>query len=147
VRIGELARELGVTADTLRFYEKSGMLPGPVRGENGYREYGAGDVERLRLLVELRRLDIPVQDAARMATWCQTGHCLETSAELPGALRERRGSIAARIDALRALDARLAALERHLTLTELPMAGAGGPCCAAAAAVETPFTTAARAAG
>src|SRR6188472_4189518 len=62
MRIGELARELGVSADTLRFSEKSGLLPGPGRGENGYREYGAADVERLRLVVELRRLDIPVPD-------------------------------------------------------------------------------------
>ena len=139
MRIGELARELGVSADTLRFYEKSGLLPGPGRGENGYREYGPAEIERLRLVVELRRLDIPAPDAARMAGWCQTGHCLETSAELPSALAERRASIAARITALRALDDRLAALERHLSLAELPMAGSEGPCCAAAAAIEAPF--------
>jgi len=137
MRIGELARELGVSADTLRFYEKSGLLPGPGRGENGYREYGAVDVERLRLVVELRRLDIPAPDAARMASWCQTGHCGETSTELPMALADRRASIAVRIASLRALDDRLAALERHLTLAELPIAGVGGPCCPAAAVIET----------
>ena len=143
MRIGELARELGVSADTLRFYEKSGLLPGPGRGENGYREYDAADVERLRLVVELRRLDIPAPDAARMACWCQTGHCLETSTELPHAIAARRLAIAERIAGLRDLDGRLAALEHHLALTELPMAGAEGPCCAAAAAVETPRVMAA----
>jgi DNA-binding transcriptional MerR regulator len=137
MRIGELARELGVSADTLRFYEKSGLLPGPGRGENGYREYGPPDVERLRLVVELRRLDIPAPDAARMAGWCQTGHCLETSAELPQAIADRRSAIAERIAGLRDLDGRLGALERHLSLTQLPMAGAEGPCCSAAAAVES----------
>jgi DNA-binding transcriptional MerR regulator len=136
MRIGELANELGVSADTLRFYEKSGLLPGPERGENGYRDYGPADVERLRLVVELRRLDIPAPDAARMAGWCQTGHCLETSTELPEALAARRSAIAARIAGLRALDDRLAALEHHLSLAELPMAGSEGPCCTTAALVE-----------
>ena len=74
MRIGELAGELGVSSDTLRFYERSGLLPRPPRGENGYRDYGALDVERLRLIIELRRLDIPIADAGRIAHWCQSGH-------------------------------------------------------------------------
>ena len=136
MRIGELAGELGVSADTLRFYERSGLLPRPQRGENGYRDYGPLDAERLRLIVELRRLDIPIADAARVAHWCQSGHCSETSAELPELLSVRRGVIRDRIDGLERLDRRLAGLQRHLALVELPMAGAVGPCCAAAAAVE-----------
>lgn len=35
MRIGELARELGVSTDTLRFYEREGWLPHPARAENG----------------------------------------------------------------------------------------------------------------
>jgi DNA-binding transcriptional MerR regulator len=137
VRIGELARELGVSADTLRFYERSGLLPRPQRGENGYRDYGPLDAERLRLIIELRRLDIPIADAARVAHWCQSGHCSETSAELPELLSFRRGVIRDRIDGLERLDRRLADLQEHLLLVELPMAGSTGPCCAAAAAIES----------
>ena len=135
MRIGELANELGVSSDTLRFYERSGLLPRPSRGENGYRDYGALDVERLRLIIELRRLDIPIADAGRIAHWCQSGHCSETSAELPDLLGARRVVIQDRIDGLRALDKRLAALQGHLSLAELPMVGESGPCCAAAAAI------------
>lgn len=135
MRIGALANELGVSSDTLRFYERSGLLPRPSRGENGYREYGALDVERLRLIIELRRLDIPIADAGRIAHWCQSGHCSETSAELPDLLGERRAVIQERIAGLRALDQRLGELQRHLSLAELPLVGESGPCCAAAAVI------------
>lgn len=133
--IGELSRHLGVSADTLRFYERSGILPRPPRGENGYREYGPAELERVRLLLDLRRLELPLDEAARLAGWCQAGHCTETTAELPQVIATKRGELKARIAGLEALDARLASLERHLHLAPLPMAGGGGACCAAAAAV------------
>jgi MerR family mercuric resistance operon transcriptional regulator len=136
MRIGELARELGVSADTLRFYERDGLLPRPPRGENGYRAYGAVDRERVRLLLDLRRLDVPLPEAASLAAWCQSGHCMETTDALPQVMQVRRAAIRERIAGLEALDRRLALLEAHLSLTELPMAGASGPCCAAAAAIE-----------
>ena len=67
MRIGELARAVGVSTDTVRFYERSGWLPRASRRDNAYREYGAPDVEHLRLLIDLRRLDVPLEDAARIA--------------------------------------------------------------------------------
>ena len=136
MRIGELAGELGVSADTIRFYEREGLLPRPPRTESGYRDYGPVDVERIRLMLELRRLDIPVADAARIAGWCQTGHCGETTTALPLLIGARRAAVQERIAGLEQLDARLAALESHLSLVPLPMAGEAGPCCGAAAAVE-----------
>jgi DNA-binding transcriptional MerR regulator len=132
VRIGELARQVGVTPDTVRFYERAGWLPRVVRGENGYREYAAADAEHLRLLIDLRRLDIPLDNAARLARSCHSGHCEDTTAALPSVIADRRAEIATRIDGLRALDARLADLERHLVRRRpLPIAAAG-PCCDAA---------------
>lgn len=138
MRIGALARQLGVSTDTIRFYEKSGVLPRPARQrDNNYRDYGDTDREHLRLLIDLRRLEIPLDDAARIAGWCHAGHCGETTTELPTLLADRRASIAARIEGLRALDARLADLERHLAgrRRALTVLGAGAPCCDAASAV------------
>lgn len=137
MQIGQLARELAVSADTLRFYERNGLLPRPARAENGYREYGPRELERARLLLDLRRLDIPLSDAARIAGWCQEGHCADASTALPAVLAARRRAIRERIAGLRALDRRLAELQSHLELAELPMAGATAPCCAVAAAVTT----------
>ncbi len=114
MRIGELAKRVGVSADTVRFYERSGLLPPPPRRDNDYREYGEADAEHLRLLIDLRRLDLPLEDAARIASWCHSGHCTDATTALPTLIAARRADIAARIDGLHALDARLAALERHL---------------------------------
>jgi len=138
MRIGELAREVGVSTDTVRFYERSGWLPRAARADNAYREYRQPDVEHLRLLIDLRRLDVPLEDAARIASWCHAGHCTESIAELPRLIGERRADIADRIAGLQALDARLAGLQGHLDRPpprSLPVMDATGPCCEAAEAV------------
>ena len=137
MRIGELARQVGVSTDTVRFYERSGRLPRAARRDNDYREYGAPDVEHLRLLIDLRRLNVPLEDAARIAGWCHAGHCADTSAELPRLIDERRADIAERIAGLEALDARLAGLGRHLGkgTRSLAVLEVGGACCEAAGAV------------
>jgi DNA-binding transcriptional MerR regulator len=138
MRIGELADRIGVSTDTVRFYERSGWLPRASRRENAYREYSEADVEHLQLLIDLRRLDLPLDDAARIASWCHSGHCDESTAELPHLIAERRADVASRIAGLQALDARLASLERHLgrtTSRSLAVVDPGGPCCEAADAV------------
>jgi DNA-binding transcriptional MerR regulator len=137
MRIGELAQQVGVSTDTIRFYERSGWLPRASRQENRYREYGEQDVEHLRLLIDLRRLDIPLEDAGRIAGWCHSGHCSDTTAELPGLIGERRAEIADRIAGLQALDARLAGLDRHLARSRrsLQVLSSSSACCEAAGEV------------
>jgi DNA-binding transcriptional MerR regulator len=136
MRIGELAQRVGVSTDTVRFYERSGLLPRPSRQDNNYRDYSEADAEHLRLLIDLRRLDLPLDDAARIAGWCHSGHCADTSTELPMLIASRRAEIAARIDGLRALDDRLAALSRHLGRPGRQLSVViGGACCDAADAV------------
>jgi DNA-binding transcriptional MerR regulator len=154
MRIGELAERVGVPADTVRFYEKEGWLPRPVRQANGYRNYGDADVEHLRLLVDLRRLEMPLDDAARLASWCHAGHCAMTTSELPVLIARRRAELADRVARLRELDARLADLERHVASggpgvdravalprrpgrAPLAVIEPAAPCCDAAAAVTT----------
>ena len=50
LRSGELAREAGVSTDTLRHYERKGVLAAPQRSANGYRVYPASALERVRLV-------------------------------------------------------------------------------------------------
>jgi DNA-binding transcriptional MerR regulator len=136
MRIGELAREVGVSTDTVRFYERSGWLPRASRRDNAYRDYGAPDVEHLRLLIDLRRLDVPLEDAARIASWCHSGHCADATTELPRLIGQRRAEIAERIAGLEALDARLVGLLGHLGRPQRrALAVVDGPCCEAADAV------------
>ena len=137
MRIGQLARRVGVSTDTVRFYERSGALPRATRRANDYREYGDADAEHLRLLIDLRRLEIPLEDAARIASWCHSGHCTDATGELPQLIAGRRAEIAERIAGLVGLDARLAGLERHLSHPRRTLAviGSRAACCEAAAAV------------
>jgi DNA-binding transcriptional MerR regulator len=136
MRIGELARQLGVSADTLRFYEREGWLPRPERAENGYRDYRANDLEHLRLLLDLRRIDLPLEEAARLASWCHAGHCESTSSSLPAVIARRRADLNTRMEDLRQLDERLAELQGHLTAeVGLSVIGSPAPCCSSAAAI------------
>lgn len=130
MRIGDLAQSVGVSADTIRFYERAGSLPRVGRGANGYRDYSTADAEHLRMLIALRRLGIPLGEAATLARSCHSGHCEDTTASLPDTIARQRQEIAARIAALRVLDERLGTLERHVR-RELPVAGATSACCAA----------------
>ena len=137
MRIGELAQRIGVSTDTVRFYERAGWLPRPERRANDYREYAEADVEHLRLLIDLRRLEIPLEDAGRIAAWCHAGHCGDTTAELPALIERQRTDIAERMAGMRALDARLEALQRHLARSRpaLNVLTGGAPCCDVAHAV------------
>ena len=114
MRIGGLARELGVTTKALRFYEERGLLPRPARVANGYREFGPEDVARLRVLVGLRRLDVPLDEAAELAGLCADGQCERVADGVRSAIAVRRAQIARRSSELAGLDAELARLDAAL---------------------------------
>ena len=114
VRIGALARQLGSTPEAIRYYERNGLLPEPARTRNGYRDYSEQDVARLRLLIGLRELDLPLDQAASLARMCAAGQCIEVTAELREGLAAKRGEVAHRMDDLRFLDGRLALLAGQL---------------------------------
>ena len=82
MQIGELARQAGTTTKAVRFYESAGLLPAPPRTPNGYRRYTSADMERLRLLVGLRSLDLPLDRAGELAVVCVAGDCERVSTEL-----------------------------------------------------------------
>ncbi|MVW72953.1 MULTISPECIES: Cd(II)/Pb(II)-responsive transcriptional regulator [unclassified Bordetella] len=58
MKIGELAKTAGTTVETVRYYEKEGLLPEPERTLSNYRSYGAAHLERLRLIRNCRALDM-----------------------------------------------------------------------------------------
>lgn len=56
MKIGELARRSGVKSETIRYYEKIGLLPRPARTSSNYRDYGREDAERLAFIRHARGL-------------------------------------------------------------------------------------------
>jgi DNA-binding transcriptional MerR regulator len=63
MKIGEIAKQAGVTVDTVRFYERVGVLPAPARTESGYRDYEPAVVERIQLTRELQAIGFTLADA------------------------------------------------------------------------------------
>jgi DNA-binding transcriptional MerR regulator len=63
MKIGEVAKQAGVTVDTVRFYERVGVLPAPARTESGYRDYVPDTVARIRLTRELQGIGFTLSDA------------------------------------------------------------------------------------
>ncbi|MTJ04010.1 MAG: helix-turn-helix domain-containing protein [Sediminimonas qiaohouensis] len=59
---GELARETGCNIETIRYYEKTGLLPDPPRTAAGYRIYSASHLGRLRFILRARELGFPMED-------------------------------------------------------------------------------------
>lgn len=120
MRISILARQLGTTPHAIRFWEQRGLLPAPARTAIGYRQYSDADAERLRLLIGLRQLDIPLEPAAKLASMCAAGRCKEVSGELRALLVEKRQELARRVDELRYLDRRMAHLAGQLEAGATP---------------------------
>jgi DNA-binding transcriptional MerR regulator len=63
VRTGEVAAEAGVNVQTLRYYERRGLLPEPARRDSGYRVYGADAVRIVRLVKRAQELRFGLREA------------------------------------------------------------------------------------
>lgn len=75
MKIGEAARAAGLTAKQVRFYDDTGVIRRPLRAANGYRDFSAGEVERLVLVRRLRELDLPLLEIRDIVAFCFEGRC------------------------------------------------------------------------
>ncbi|MGI5292978.1 MerR family transcriptional regulator [Nonomuraea polychroma] len=62
MQIGEVAREAGVSVDTVRFYERRGVLPAARRKPSGYRMFSESAVERIRMAKALQELGFTLDE-------------------------------------------------------------------------------------
>jgi Hg(II)-responsive transcriptional regulator len=100
MKIGTLAKRADVAIDTVRYYERQGLLPAPVRLASGYRDYTDGDVARLRFIRRAKALGF---------TLGEIGELLALSARRDG---DMAGMKAAAQQKLADVDAKLAELQR-----------------------------------
>lgn len=66
--IGEIADAAGVAAQTVRFYERRGLLPPPERGSNGYRTYDETVLSRLRFIRTAQAADLTLDEISSIMT-------------------------------------------------------------------------------
>ena len=88
--IQEVSRKTGLTAHTLRYYEKEGLISGVERTQGGFRQYTDEDLERLGLICCLKNTGMSIQEIARFVQLTHEGdHTLEERVELLRVHRER----------------------------------------------------------
>ncbi|HEX8338372.1 MAG TPA: heavy metal-responsive transcriptional regulator [Pyrinomonadaceae bacterium] len=107
-RAGELARAAGVSTDTLRHYERKGVLAAPRRSANGYREYPPGALERVLLVRRALAFGFTLDELARVLRTRERGGvpCREVRALAAGKLEE----VESRLRELRELRVELRAI-------------------------------------
>jgi Cd(II)/Pb(II)-responsive transcriptional regulator len=62
MKIGELAKRTDCEVETIRYYEREGLLPRPQRSDGNYRQYGEADAERLSFIRHCRSLGMSLDD-------------------------------------------------------------------------------------
>lgn len=108
MRIGELAQATGVDIETVRYYEKIGLLPAPARAGNGYRDYGQPQLERLAFIRHCRALDIPLAEIQQLLNLLKRPEA--DCSGVDNLVDHQLGRVRARLKSLRALERQLLAL-------------------------------------
>jgi len=75
MRVAELGAAVGMSPDTIRYYEKAGLLPPPERTQSGYRQYDATAVDRLLFIQGAQRLGLKLGDIRDLLAIRDTGVC------------------------------------------------------------------------
>jgi MerR family mercuric resistance operon transcriptional regulator len=78
--IGGLARAVGVNVETIRFYQRRGLLPEPKRQRGTVRRYTAADVARVRFIKSAQRLGFSLDEVADLLRLEDGTHCDEARA-------------------------------------------------------------------
>ncbi|WP_339750880.1 Cd(II)/Pb(II)-responsive transcriptional regulator [uncultured Marinobacter sp.] len=108
MRIGQLARSVGVDTQTIRFYEQQGLLPPPDRQENGYRVYTEKHGERLAFIRRCRILDLSLAEIHELQSYQDNPH--QPCTAVNALLDERISHVRSQITALQALGKQLVSL-------------------------------------
>ncbi|MBN8502109.1 MAG: Cd(II)/Pb(II)-responsive transcriptional regulator [Sphingomonadales bacterium] len=108
MRIGELGQATGVDIETIRHYEKIGLLSPPAREANGYRNYDAAHVERLAFIRHCRALDMPLAEVKRLLDF--VAHPEADCGDINRLIEEQLGRVRERLSSMQALEKQLVAL-------------------------------------
>src|SRR5215218_2667550 len=98
LKIGELARQTGLSIKTIRYYESRGLLEQPPRTQGGYRLYGPEEVARLRFVRRAKMLGLTleeIRELVELAVRCNEGEIVPRLEEvLEAKLKETERKIA-----------------------------------------------------
>ena len=111
--IADAARATGVSAYTLRYYERVGLIDGVDRADSGHRRYDDADLAWIEVLQCLRATGMPIRRILRYAELVRAGEGNES--DRLALLREHRAAVQGRLAEVRT---HLAFIERKITIYE-----------------------------
>lgn len=111
MKIGELARRSGLSAHTIRYYERIGLLPPPDKNASGHRDYDVSILTWIDFLGRLKSTGMPLREMLRYAELRSLGP--ETEAERQVILERHREQVRDR----------LAGLQENLSVLDMKIAG------------------------
>lgn len=116
MKIGDLARQADTPVETIRFYEREGLLPAPARTGANYRAYEAAHAERLRFIRHCRNLDMTLDEIRALLRF--KDHPEDDCGGVNRLLDEHIGHVSQRIRELRALERQLKDLRARCPATQ-----------------------------
>lgn len=122
--IGAFAQQAGVSVETIRFYQRKGLLPEPAKPYGSIRRYGDADVARVRFVKSAQRLGFSLDEVAGLLTLDDGTHCDEAR----HLAEQKLADVRAKIADLQRIESVLATLVRD--------------CCAAQGTVSCPIIAA-----
>lgn len=126
LRVADLAKATGVRPDTIRYYERVGLLPPPPRTSSGYRAYPPSAVDRVRFIQGCRRLGLRLREISDLLAVRDTGVCPCEPAET--LLQRRIAELDAELSRLTVLRDTLAGMVRDLPRGRCPDISPGEWC-------------------
>lgn len=111
MKIGQLAAQARCSTETIRFYEKKGLLAAPARSDSNYRHYGPAHLERLRFIRNCRSLDMTHDEIRALIQFMDSP--LQDCEPVNDLLDEHIGHVELRLQELQRLRDELKALRRR----------------------------------
>ncbi len=112
LKIGELAKRVGLTVRTLHHYDAIGLLAPSGRADNGYRLYNGADIERLYQVLALQKMGLPLGEIAAVID--------DPATDLAQIIARQIASLDAEIERSTALRERLQSLQSHFVQGSAP---------------------------
>jgi len=124
--VSQLARAVGVNPDTVRYYEREGLLPAPERTPSGYRKYDESMVDRMTFIQGSQRIGLSLSDIRDLLAVRDTGVCPCEPAEQH--LTKRLAELDAEIDRLLSLRNQMADMLARIPTGDCPPPSPGTWC-------------------
>lgn len=118
IQRAEMARRTGCNLETIRYYEKTGMMPDPPRTASGYRVYDDAHISRLRFILRARELGFSIEQIRGLLDLVDGG--TQTCAEVKERTEQHLADVRAKIADLKRIEKVLAATAAQCSGEDIP---------------------------